>query len=126
MSFFISRRSLIEIYLDRQNTKSVVQLSNVPWGWTNDPAYLRAHIYFTDAPDSFKKSLKDGHKIPNAQPILNDRGALYLLDGGDRKYYLWNDISGDVARIDASDLKTILTTMGEHGVVSLKYTILDD
>lgn len=29
-------------------------------------------------------------------------------------------------RIDASDLKTILTTMGEHGVVSLKYTILDN
>lgn len=103
-----------------------MQLSNVPWGWTNDPAYLRAYIYFTDAPDSFKKSLKDEHKIPNAQPILNDRGALYLLDGGDRKYYLWSDISGAVARIDASDLKTILTTMGEHGVVSLKYTILDN
>lgn len=72
-------------------------------------SYLRAHIYFSDAPDSFKKSLKDEHKIPIGQPILNDRGALSLLDGGDRKYYLWDDISGYVARIDVSDLKTILT-----------------
>lgn len=103
-----------------------MQSSNVPWGWTNEPAYLRAPIYFSDAPDRFKKSLKDEHKIPYGQPILNDRGALPLLDGGDRKYHLWNDISGYVARIDVSDLKTILTAMREHGDGSLKYTILDN
>lgn len=101
-----------------------MQSSNVPWGWTNNPAYLRAHTYFTDEPDSVKQSLKDGYQIPNAQPILNDGGELYLLDGGDRKYYVWDDISDFVARIDTSDLKTILKTMGEHGYGSLKYTML--
>lgn len=37
-----------------------------------------------------------------------------------------DDISGYVARIDVSDLKTILTAMREHGDGSLKYTILDN
>lgn len=61
------------------------------------------------------KSLKDEHKFPIAQPILNDRGALSLLDGGDRKYHLWKDISGYVVRIDVSDLKTILTAAMYEG-----------
>lgn len=65
-----------------------MQSSNVPWGWNNNPAYLRAHTYFTDEPESVKQSLKDEYQIPNAQPILSDGATLYLLDGGDGKYYL--------------------------------------
>lgn len=101
-----------------------VNPSNVPYGWTNDPAYLRAQIYFTDGPDNIMTTLKDEYKIPNAQPILNDRSCLYLINGGDEKYYLWNDTSGDVARIHQSDLPKILKTIGEHGVAGLEYTVL--
>lgn len=65
-----------------------MQSSNVPWGWTNDPVYLRAYIYFTNEPESVKKNLKDGYQIHNTQLILNNRAELYLLNGGNRKYYL--------------------------------------
>lgn len=77
-------------------------------------------------PDSVKNNLKDEYNIPNAEPILNDGAELYLLYGGDQKYYLWDDISDFVARIDASDLETILKTMGEYGVDSPQHTLLTD
>lgn len=102
----------------------MVPSSEVPYGWTNDPAYLRAEIYFKDGADNIKKTLKDKYKVPNAYPILSDRSCLYLIDGGDKKYYLWNDTSDDVAKIDASDRKEILTALGQHGVKGVKYSIL--
>lgn len=102
----------------------MVPSSDVPYGWTNDPAYLRAQIYFKDGSDNIKKKLKEKYKIPNAYPILNDRSCLYLIDGGDQKYYLWNDTSDDVAKIDESDRQKILKAIGEHGVTGLKYKIL--
>lgn len=93
-------------------------------GWTNDLAYPRAHIYFTDGSDNIKKSLKEKYKIPNAHSILNDRSCLYLIDGGDQKYYLWNDTSGNVAKIDEYDRQEFLKDIGGHDLTGLKYKIL--
>jgi hypothetical protein len=98
----------------------------VPCGWTNDPAYLDADTCFTDKKNSTKTMLKTDYNIPNARPILNDRMYLYLLDGGDGKYYLWNGVSGDVVRIEESSLQEIVGKLGNEGLSGLKLTLLTE
>jgi hypothetical protein len=98
----------------------------VPCGWTNDPAYLGADVYFTDKKNSIKAMLKADYNIPDARPILNDRMYLSLLDGGDGKYYLWNGVSDDVARIEESNLQEIVGKLGSEGLSGLKLTLLTE
>ena len=49
--------------------------------------------------------------MPNARPILADLHgeSLYLIDGGDGKYYSWNDTADGVCLINQPDLEQILT-----------------
>ena len=98
----------------------------VPGRWTNDPAYLKADIHFTDESNSFKAMLKAEHNIPNARPILNDRMYLSLLDGGDGKYYLLNMISDGVSRIEEPGLQEIVDKLGDKGLSGLKLTRLTE
>ena len=51
---------------------------------------------------------------------------LFLLDGGDGKYYLWNIISDDVARIEEPNLQKILAKPGSEGLSGIKLTVLTE
>jgi hypothetical protein len=81
-------------YYDRQREEfaagSYVELRTceVPCGWTNHPAYLRADLYSTGETDNIKTTLKADYNIPDARPIITDMMYLFLLDGEDGKYYL--------------------------------------
>lgn len=97
----------------------------VPHGWTNHPAYLGVNVYFTDKTDNIKATLKTDYNIPDARPIITNRYTV-LLDGGDKKYYLWSVISDDVARIEESDLEEILAKLGSEGLSGIKRTILTE
>jgi len=54
-----------------------LRTSEVPYGWTNHPAYLRVNIHFTGETDNIKDMLKTYYNIPDARPILLDR--MFLL-----------------------------------------------
>jgi hypothetical protein len=95
----------------------------VPYGWTNHPACLGVNVYFTGKTNNIKATLKADHNIPDARPIITDRYTV-LLDGGDKKYYLWNDISGTLARIEELDLEKILAKLRSEGLSGIKCTIL--
>lgn len=58
------RRKWIDRLRQANPQVPVVPLSDVPYGWTNDPVYLRAQIYFIDGPDNIKKTLKEECRIP--------------------------------------------------------------
>ena len=98
----------------------------VPPGWTNHPAYLGADIYFTGEINNIKTTLKADYNIPDARPIITDMMDLFLLDGGDGKYYVWNMVSGDVARIEEPNLEEILAKLESEGLSGIKMTILTE
>jgi hypothetical protein len=106
---------------------SYVELTtrNVPRGWTNHPARLRINTYFSGGIDNVKAMLKADHNIPDARPIITNKYA-YVLDGGDKKYYLWNKVSDYVARIEEPNLEEILAKIENEGVSSIKRTVLAD
>ena len=58
--------------------------------------------------DCHKEAMKAMYNIPDTRPILTDSTCWYLVEGGDKKYYLWNDISDKMARIEEPSLKKIL------------------
>jgi hypothetical protein len=106
----------------RQTEEFAVGSYNVPRGWTNRPACLS---YFLDETDNVKATLKADHNIPDARPIITNKYT-YVLDGGDKKYYLWNMLSDYVARIEEPNLEEILAKIGDEGVSSIKRTVLAD
>jgi hypothetical protein len=59
-------------------------------------------------------------------PARHTNRYTYVLDGGDKKYYLWNTVSNYVARIEEPNLEEILAKMGSEGVSSIKRTVLAD
>jgi len=101
-----------------------LRTSQVPYGWSNRPAHLGVNVNFAGEADDIKTTMMTEYNIPGVRPILTDRKSLYLLEGGDKKYYLWNDISGYVARIEEPSLQKILTTLGSRGLSDIPYTIL--
>ena len=98
----------------------------IPYGWTNHPGYLGVNVHFTGKTDSINGELKADHNIPDARPILRNMMDTFLLDGGDGKYYLCNDVSGSVARIEEPSLQKILAKLGSEGVSGIKCTILTE
>jgi hypothetical protein len=68
--------------------------------------------------------MRTDYNILDIRPILTDRKSLYLLEGGDKKYYMWNDISGYVARIEEPSLQKILVALGSRGLSDISYTVL--
>jgi hypothetical protein len=63
--------------------------------------------------DCHKEAMKAMYNIPDTRPILTDSTCWYLVEGGDKKYYLWNDISDKMARIEEPSLKKILAIIEE-------------
>src|SRR5271154_2866559 len=127
--YFLAMESQVDVLRQTEEfaAGSYVELRTceVPPGWTNHPAYLGADIYFTGEFNNIKTTLKADHNIPDARPIITN-GYSFLLDGGDGKYYLWNDVSDIVARIEEPDLEKILAKLGSEGLSGIKCTILTE
>jgi len=68
--------------------------------------------------------LHNDFAIPDARPILTDGKSLYLLKGGNGRYYLWNDISDFVARLDETSLDKILDGLKKGPISSLGHSLL--
>ena len=98
----------------------------VPCGWTNHPVALEVNISFKSKAKNIKARLKADHNIPNARPVLSNTADLFLIEGGDGKYYLWNDISDYVARIEECNLQEILGKLGSQGLSGLELTLLTE
>ena len=62
------------------------------------------------------------HGLKPAQPIMcTTSGACLCMFRSGSKYYLWNQIAGDILEIVTSlDLADIVTEMGKKGLGSLK------
>jgi hypothetical protein len=83
--------------------------------------------YYTGESNNIRARLKADYNIPDARPILNDMMYTFLLEGGDGKYYLWNNVSDDVDRIEEpNNLPEILARLGREGLQGLKCTILTE
>jgi hypothetical protein len=103
-----------------------LRTSQVPYGWSNHPAHLGVNVYFAGKAGDIKATMMTDYNIPGVRPILTDKKSLYLLEGGDKKYYLWNVISDYVARIEEPSLQKILAALGSRGLSGISYTILTD
>ena len=102
-----------------------LESSKVPRGWLNHPDELGVHIHFRGTDDDIKMRLKDEFNIHNARPVLTDGKTMYLVEGGDGHYYLWNDLSGYAARLEVRGLDQILSLLdGDQGLSEIKFTIL--
>jgi hypothetical protein len=130
----MASKSNVFDYLDTDDNREpgpYVKLtkSQVPSGWTNRPERLGVYdvdiFAITDEILNVRAWLKRCYKIPDARPILNSdtRRALYLLEGGDGKYYLY-EIEDYVARIEEGSLEKILKAVEGGGISNLPYTIL--
>lgn len=81
--------------------------SDIPDGWNDD------HYRLKSAAEAFPA---EDYGLPPANLILVDQDrSTFLVDCGG-KYFFWNDISGDVARIDEpTGLSNILQAMKDSG-----------
>jgi hypothetical protein len=96
-----------------------LKASQIPPGWTNNPGRLEVHCGRPQA------ELRTYYNIPKPQFILNSNGrSNFLLKGGDRKYYIWNDIANDVWRIEERSLQKILAALESGGLSKLSRTLL--
>ena len=85
------------------------------------PARLGVNVGYADY---IKDKMMTEYNIPDTRPILTDSKSLYLVESRDKKYYLWNDISEDVARIEEPSLQKILALLGSGGLSGIFYTFL--
>ena len=58
--------------------------------------------------------LKELYNTPNARPILVDGRDCFLLDGGEKRYYVWCGISSDLWRVKERDLGKILAVLDDE------------
>ncbi len=112
--------------------------SKVPNGWSNHPTQLSVNNNFTELKnDHAKIALQHDFGIPNSRPILVNKRRTYLIDGGNQKYYTWNDVRDEVNEVRERNLEKILTTLssarggecsglGREYLGTLKYDALED
>ncbi len=96
----------------------------MPEGWSNDPGDLYVDIEFTGCQqDEAIVALKHDFGIPT----LADIDRLFILDGGDQKYYTWDKLYDIVAEIHETDLEIILETLSANDdISSLKLRVLGE
>lgn len=97
---------------DEQKSRSYVWVepTKIPDDWSNDPD---SHVV-----PNFQKHLG----LPNPRPVLcKNSENNFLVDGGNGKYYLYNDISDNVMELYERNLDNILSILrsdaGRRGLV---------
>ncbi len=86
--------------------------------------------------DHAKIALQHDFGIPNARPVLANKKRTYLIDGGNQKYYTWNDLCDEVHEFRERDLEKSLTALSSGGgecsglgreyLSNLEYDALED
>jgi hypothetical protein len=88
-----------------------IRTCEVPQGWSNHPGKLGVK---SGAYDDYKKAIMTDYNIPDTLPVLADKSGWYLVEGGDKKYYMWNEDTGDMASIEEPSLQKILEFLHER------------
>lgn len=86
----------------------------VPYGWSNHPHSLEVPPYFARDSDSLPTMMKEYYNIPGARPVLADTYT-FLIEGGDKRYYIWCSMSDEVVRLKERDLRKILKMLEKCG-----------
>ncbi len=88
-----------------------VKPSKIPNDWFNDPDDLQIFdIFYPSEKDDFIVSSFQILGLPNPRPILFNTD-LFLLDGGNGKYYMWNEESDYVVELYERNLDNILSVL---------------
>jgi hypothetical protein len=85
--------------------------------------------YFKDNGKYIRSALQPSYYFPRIRPILVDAdGTEFIFEGGDGRYYHWNDICGKVWRIEESSLHDILAKLvrGLHALTTSRLRATDD
>ena len=79
-----------------------LEQSVIPPGWSNGPIALHLDFYFYGkvAEENLTEELKTEYNMPNPLPIVvHGQDGLWLIDGGNGKFYLWQDVEGFVGEV---------------------------
>lgn len=111
--------------VDEQKSRSYVWVepTKIPDDRSNDPDSLGILDYF--CPTDYSYVVPDFQKhlgLPNPRPVLcKNSENNFLVDGGNGKYYLYNDISDYVMKLYERNLDNILSILrsdaGRRGLV---------
>ena len=100
-----------------------LRMTDVPIGWSNHPELLREEAYFTN--HRVNESLHPSQYFSNPQPILTDTQSHYIFEEEERGiYYVWNDISSYVFKIEEDSLANIRKKLSNGGLFSMNLTQL--
>ena len=93
--------------------------SVIPAHWRNDPDSLSLDYHFNSVDEESNiPDMKSRFGLPNPIPIIKQqREGYWLIDGGDGKHYIWEDIEGIVLEVYERDLAKILATFRRYGVL---------
>ena len=107
--------------MDEYEPDSYVELRTVevPLGWSNHPSRLQVGKYFTHNGEYIRSVVQPSYHFPRIRPILADVDCTnFIFEGGDGRYYHWNDTCGNVWQIEESSLQDILAKL-ERGLNTL-------
>lgn len=94
-----------------------LRTADVPIGWSNHPDLLLVEPYFTHR--RVNETLHPSLHFSRPKPILTDNESLYIFEEEGRGYYVWNEISSDVAEIKENSLRDIIAQLKEGGMAYL-------
>lgn len=94
----------------------------IPTGWSNQSDQLGVNTYF--AHKRMNETLNPFDYFLHPLPILTDNQSEYIFEEEGRGFYVWNDISGKVAKIEESSLEDIIAKLKDGGLHSLKLSSL--
>lgn len=83
----------------------------IPSGWSNGPLDLHLACCFNRkvVEENLMKEFKTQFNLPNPLPIIvNKQYGLRLIDGGNEKFYVWQDIENYVGEFYERDLAMLL------------------
>ncbi|MCJ1349920.1 hypothetical protein MMC31_008163 [Peltigera leucophlebia] len=92
-----------------------LEQSVIPPGWSNDPISLEVDTSFNekDEEENLKEDFKTQYNMPNPLPVLvHFQEGVWLIDGGDGKYYVYQNEEGYVGEVYERNLAKILSELG--------------
>ena len=67
-----------------------------------------------DAEENLTEYFKTQYKMPNPLPVVvHFKDGVWLIDGGDGKFYVWQDVEDYVGEVYERNLAMILSKLGK-------------
>ena len=91
--------------------------SIIPPGWYNDPITLNLDCCFNGkfAEENLTEEFKTEYNMSKPLPIIvYGEHGLWLIDGGNGKFYLWQDVEDFVGEVYECNLAIILSTLAKN------------